>query len=262
MAWRDLVARIRGLDGSRSSAAKTPPAEIAAKDVLIVSGDRELADTIAGIVGEVGDVAHVVPDPDETRSVVRSSPPSMAVIDWRLPAQNIREIVSELRRDRYTRPQVMAVVTEEDGSTLDQVLSLGCDDYMILPISPEIARTKLKFLAGRVGTVAQIVDSNRSLRSDFDRFVIACGGQEDGIWDWDVDHNKVHYSNRWKEMLGFSEDEVGSTPEAWFDLAAMRALLQKPNQSVEALQQCLKQNSERLALNPSAADRAGWSCAA
>lgn len=43
----------------------------------------------------------------------------------------------------------------------------------------------------------------------------AIEGSGDGIWDWDVVNEKVVYSKRWKELLGYSEDEIGDGLVEW-----------------------------------------------
>lgn len=37
----------------------------------------------------------------------------------------------------------------------------------------------------------------------------------DGVWDWDVASGVVNYSTRWKAMLGYAADEIGTSPEEW-----------------------------------------------
>ena len=37
----------------------------------------------------------------------------------------------------------------------------------------------------------------------------------DGLWDWDLKTDKICYSDRWKEMLGFNDDEISDTPKEW-----------------------------------------------
>jgi diguanylate cyclase (GGDEF)-like protein/PAS domain S-box-containing protein len=43
----------------------------------------------------------------------------------------------------------------------------------------------------------------------------AIEGSGDGVWDWDVMHDRVFYSNRWKELLGYAEAEVGDGLDEW-----------------------------------------------
>lgn len=37
----------------------------------------------------------------------------------------------------------------------------------------------------------------------------------DGLWDWDLKTDKICYSERWKEMLGFNDDEISDSPKEW-----------------------------------------------
>ena len=57
--------------------------------------------------------------------------------------------------------------------------------------------------------------AEESLRDSEYRWKFALEGSGDGLWDWDVAAGTMFYSRRWKEMLGYSEDEIGSTLDAW-----------------------------------------------
>ncbi len=41
-----------------------------------------------------------------------------------------------------------------------------------------------------------------------ERIDLITKGGNDGIWDWDIKNNKVYLSPRWKEVLGYTEDEI------------------------------------------------------
>ncbi|HUR91352.1 MAG TPA: EAL domain-containing protein [Gemmatimonadaceae bacterium] len=38
----------------------------------------------------------------------------------------------------------------------------------------------------------------------------------DGIWYWDRERDRMHFSARWKELLGFGETDIGSSSAEWF----------------------------------------------
>ncbi len=65
------------------------------------------------------------------------------------------------------------------------------------------------------------------------RWSLAIEGSGAGVWDWDVQTNKVFYSRRWKEMLGYQEHEIGDSLDECYsrihpeDLAATVAALEK-----------------------------------
>lgn len=48
------------------------------------------------------------------------------------------------------------------------------------------------------------------------RFELVAQGAKDGLWDWDLTTNRMHFSNRWSSMLGGDESTIGNTPEEWF----------------------------------------------
>ena len=53
------------------------------------------------------------------------------------------------------------------------------------------------------------------LRESDERWQFALEGSGDGVWDWDVNTGRVHFSRQWKAMLGFEEDEIGDTFDEW-----------------------------------------------
>jgi PAS domain-containing protein len=38
--------------------------------------------------------------------------------------------------------------------------------------------------------------------------LFAMQGANDGIWDWQIATNQLYLSPRWKEMLGYADDEI------------------------------------------------------
>jgi PAS domain S-box-containing protein len=54
-----------------------------------------------------------------------------------------------------------------------------------------------------------------SLRESEERWQLVIQGNNDGIWDWNIETNQIFYSPRWKEMLGYEEDEIAHCVEEW-----------------------------------------------
>ncbi len=56
-----------------------------------------------------------------------------------------------------------------------------------------------------------------ALRESEERYELAVRGANEGIWDLNLKKNKIHYSSRWKEMLGYLDGEIGDEPGEWFN---------------------------------------------
>ena len=53
------------------------------------------------------------------------------------------------------------------------------------------------------------------LKNSEELWKFALEGAGDGVWDWDIINDKAHFSDRYKEMLGFSDEEVDSSIKEW-----------------------------------------------
>ncbi len=49
------------------------------------------------------------------------------------------------------------------------------------------------------------------------RWKFAIEGSGDGVWDWNIATDEAKYSKRWKEMLGYSEEDILPVNQEWVD---------------------------------------------
>ncbi|MGE0020893.1 MAG: PAS domain S-box protein [Draconibacterium sp.] len=49
------------------------------------------------------------------------------------------------------------------------------------------------------------------------RFAHVIDATEQGIWDWNIETNEVFYSEQWKKMIGYSDDELKNEFSTWVD---------------------------------------------
>jgi diguanylate cyclase (GGDEF)-like protein/PAS domain S-box-containing protein len=86
-------------------------------------------------------------------------------------------------------------------------------------------------LVGSAQDVTENVESQRALQESEERYALAARGANDGLWDWNLVEGRIYLSPRWKQMLGYAEDEVGTSPDEWFtrvhptDIERVRSML-------------------------------------
>jgi PAS domain S-box-containing protein len=56
-----------------------------------------------------------------------------------------------------------------------------------------------------------------ALRVSEQRYALAAEGANDGLWEWSADSGEVFYSERWKAILGYSPDEIGTSFVEWLE---------------------------------------------
>jgi len=57
--------------------------------------------------------------------------------------------------------------------------------------------------------------AEETLRRSEERFNLAIEGTGAGLWDWEMDNDRVIYSKQWKKMLGYEDHEVEDSFAGW-----------------------------------------------
>jgi PAS domain S-box-containing protein len=98
------------------------------------------------------------------------------------------------------------------GHQITGVLEFFCRD---LRRRDDDLLTMIGSLGSQIGQFMERKRAEEELRQQRERFELCVRGSGDGVWDWEVDTNRVYFSPRWKSQLGYEEDEIGDRYEEW-----------------------------------------------
>jgi diguanylate cyclase (GGDEF)-like protein/PAS domain S-box-containing protein len=100
-------------------------------------------------------------------------------------------------------------------TTVKRLATLSESDQNLQPL-PITRQDEIGDLIGGFNRLLGILGRQKKalMESEF-RWKYAIEGSGDGLWDWNVTDSTVFFSKAWKEMLGHSEDEVGSGLKEW-----------------------------------------------
>ncbi|BDQ38797.1 hypothetical protein SYK_31570 [Pseudodesulfovibrio nedwellii] len=63
--------------------------------------------------------------------------------------------------------------------------------------------------------VTERKEALQALRKSEERYELMTWGANDGLWDWDLTTNSVYYSPRYKEILGYTDEEFPNQISSW-----------------------------------------------
>jgi diguanylate cyclase (GGDEF)-like protein/PAS domain S-box-containing protein len=178
--------------------------------LLIVDDNEPNRDVLSRRLRQRGYAVSVAADGAEALALIERSAFDLVLLDVEMPGMSGLDVLSRLRIDRSrTQLPVIMVTARTSGDDIVEAFRLGANDYVTKPIDFPVA-------VARIGTHLSHKRVIEDLRDSEERYALAVRGANDGLWDWNLTTNEVHWSPRWKSMLGYEESQIGSDPDEWF----------------------------------------------
>jgi len=146
----------------------------------------------------------------EAVRLIESDHFDLVLLDVMMPdldGYGVLEIVRK-KKSSLELPIIMATARGESADIV-KALNQGANDYVTKPIDLAVA-------LARIETHLTVTRINNNLRISEDRLNLAMKGTSDGLWDWDLTTDTIFFSERWKAILNYGKEEIGSTPGEWF----------------------------------------------
>ncbi|MEO8354463.1 MAG: EAL domain-containing protein, partial [Chloroflexota bacterium] len=104
---------------------------------------------------------------------------------------------------------VIFISAHADANTFEDAMPAQLYGFMVQPFEVHALDS----------TIAMALDKHQrigKLRESEERYALAVRAANDGIWDWNLRTDQIYFSVRWKEMLGYRDDEIGGEVNEWF----------------------------------------------
>lgn len=179
--------------------------------VLIVDDNEMNRDMLARRLERKGYQVSVAASAHELMERIKKDSIELVLLDIEMPEisgleglQRIRTLYSAIELP------VIMVTARNQSEDIVKALQMGANDYLTKPIDFAVA-------LARIGTQLSHKRAQEGLKESEERYALAARGANDGLWDWNLATNVIYFSDRWKAMIGYSEDEMSDKPEEWLD---------------------------------------------
>ncbi len=137
-----------------------------------------------------------------------ADPVDLVLLDLNLPDSRGLETFERVHAGFPDVPKIV-MSGQDDREQAIEAVRLGAQDYLVKGrVDTDLLVRAIRYALERSGpeSVEQVAD---------DRYELAARGTQDGIWDWNLETDRIYLSSRWVEMLGYTPEEIGSHPEDW-----------------------------------------------
>lgn len=134
----------------------------------------------------------------------------VCLLDYQLGERSGLELLREAKTRGVRLPIIM--LTGHGSAELDhQAMHAGAADYLVKgDFSAESLDRIVRYLLERT-------KADDARRDSEERYALAMEGSNDGLWDWRVGQKEIHFSSRWKRILGFEAGELPELLESWWE---------------------------------------------
>ena len=179
--------------------------------LLIVDDNEMNRDMLARRLARKGYEIAVTHSAHDLLERVKLDGTDLVLLDIEMPEVSGLDALKTLR-EAYSAIElpIIMVTAKNQSEDIVRALDLGANDYLTKPIDFPVA-------LARIGTQLSHKRAQEALKESEERYALAARGSNDGLWDWNLSANVVHFSPRWKAMLGYQEAQIGDRPEEWFE---------------------------------------------
>jgi len=96
-----------------------------------------------------------------------------------------------------------------------KVLYIPLSDYYLSFVYSTKNQLDINIVANIFASLRNKIELALRVSTEYERLELALLGSNDGLWDWNLQDNTIYFSPRFKEVLGYQEDEFKNRYVEW-----------------------------------------------
>jgi diguanylate cyclase (GGDEF)-like protein/PAS domain S-box-containing protein len=182
--------------------------------VLIVDDDDDDVVITTNLLQQIEGAEHVADAAytlEEVEAELGRGAHDVYLVDYRLGTHTGFDVAHAILMRLPHAPVIM--LTGTDDRTVDvRAAELGVADYLVKgQLDPTTLERSIRYAVKHQRALRALADSE-------ERYALALAGANDGLWDWDLRAETIYLSPRFRAMLGYGHQDVGSSPHDWLAL--------------------------------------------
>jgi PAS domain S-box-containing protein len=201
-------------------------AERAKSGVMVVDDDPKMLAIVRSLLEPWGLRVTTLADPQQFWQVLEATTPDLLILDVEMPQMSGIELCQIVRNDaRWSGLPIVFLTAHTDADTVNQVFSVGADDFVSKPIvGPELVTRiinrleRIRFLQNLRGVsdrppVAETTAeaATEAFTSKDERLRLALAAAQMGTWDWNLLTHQIIWSEEQERLFGLAPGTFDGT---------------------------------------------------
>lgn len=178
--------------------------------LLYVEDDESARESATFLLEDFFESIVMAVDGQDGLEKLSSNEIDLIITDIDMPRLNGLDMIEEIRKEDK---DISIIVLSAHMKTeyFLQSIKLNITGYLLKPLDLDSLLDVFNNVIASFVLKEEVL-KNMKLK---DRMEQALIGNKDGLWDWNLITNKVHFSPRYKEILGYADDEFQDELSSW-----------------------------------------------
>ncbi|MFV1982607.1 MAG: response regulator [Thiohalomonadales bacterium] len=201
------------------------------ESILIIDHDISDSSQLQQILQDFGYNVKIYTNFQNLDTIINTVNPAIILLDFKT-CFNENSLILDSINSIQENLLSMVIIDNKDIDLATNLFTEGIYDFINKPYIAENIKIRVKHCIDQTNLCLEKIKIEKALETSEDRYIRVIRGTNDGMWDWNIKTGKIFFSSRWKEMLGYSDENFPANYIEWRSLV-------HPDDTGESLIQCL-----------------------